>query len=80
MYVCVGRGRRPSSPGRSAQVEVGYVATLPRFLPLDELRQYSGPGQPLAAMALFRRSRLSVQRVSALEYAFVRSLADKDPA
>ena len=46
------------------QVDVRFVSKLTRFLPLDELR-----GMPeIRGMALFRRSRLSVQPVSAAQW------------
>ncbi|MDX6770729.1 MAG: EVE domain-containing protein [Elusimicrobiota bacterium] len=46
------------------QVDLRFVSKLPRFLPLDELR-----GEPaLQEMALFKRSRLSVQPVTAAQW------------
>ena len=46
------------------QVDLRFVAKLPRFLPLDELR-----GMPeIQEMALFKRSRLSVQPVTAAQW------------
>jgi predicted RNA-binding protein with PUA-like domain len=52
------------------QVDVRFVAKLPRLVPLDELR-----GAPaLADMALFRRSRLSIVPVTALQWKAVAAL------
>lgn len=46
------------------QVDLSFVSKLPRFLPLDELR-----GMPeLREMDLFKRSRLSVQPVTAAQW------------
>ena len=56
------------------QVSVGFVRKFPRFVSLEELRSFGGPGQPLQNMALLRRGRLSVQRVTPAEYDFVCSL------
>jgi predicted RNA-binding protein with PUA-like domain len=57
-------------------VDVQAVAELPRFLSLQELR-----GDPrLADMALFKRSRLSVQPVTPEEYRIILELAGLDPA
>lgn len=54
---------RPDRPVWS-QVDVRFVRKFPRLLSLDELR-----GVPaLAGMELFRRSRLSVQPVTAVEW------------
>ena len=49
------------------QVDLSFVSKLPRFLPLDELR-----GMPeLQEMDLFKRSRLSVQPVSAAQWTLI---------
>lgn len=56
-------------------VDVRGVEALPRYLPLDELRTAKG----LEGMALLRRGqRLSVQPVSAKEFAAVKALAAGD--
>jgi predicted RNA-binding protein with PUA-like domain len=53
------------------QVDVRFVKVLPRLLSLDELR-----GVPaLSDMALFRRSRLSVQPVTGAQYKTIVALA-----
>ncbi len=53
------------------QVDVRFVAKLPRLVPLDELR-----GTPsLADMALFKRSRLSIVPVTALQWKIITGLA-----
>ncbi len=53
------------------QVDLRYAGHLPRLLSLDELR-----GVPaLAEMALFKRSRLSVQPVTPAEYGVILRLA-----
>ncbi|MBI2387169.1 MAG: EVE domain-containing protein [Elusimicrobia bacterium] len=53
------------------QVDLRFVSKLPRLVPLDELR-----GTPeLAGMALFKRSRLSVIPVTALEWRIITGLA-----
>ena len=50
-----------------SQVDLRFRRRLPRFLSLDELR-----GVPaLSQMALFKRSRLSVQPVAPAEYAAI---------
>lgn len=52
------------------QVDLRFVSKLPRVVPLDELR-----GTPaLAGMALFKRSRLSVIPVTALEWKIITGL------
>lgn len=53
------------------QVDLRFVSKLPRVVSLDELR-----GTPaLAGMALFKRSRLSVIPVTALEWKIITGLA-----
>lgn len=52
---------------RWMQVDVKYVQTFQRPLLLDEIRQQ----EPLQHMMLLKRSRLSVQPVTAAEWAFV---------
>jgi predicted RNA-binding protein with PUA-like domain len=53
------------------QVDVRFVRKFPRLVPLDELR-----GIPaLADMALFRRSRLSVQPVTAAQWKLIAARA-----
>ncbi|MDP3543439.1 MAG: EVE domain-containing protein [Elusimicrobiota bacterium] len=53
------------------QVDLRFVSKLTRVVPLDELR-----GTPaLAGMALFKRSRLSVIPVTALEWKIITGLA-----
>lgn len=53
------------------QVDLRFVSKLARLVPLDELR-----GTPaLAGMALFKRSRLSVIPVTALEWKIIIGLA-----
>ncbi|MDE2492117.1 MAG: EVE domain-containing protein [Elusimicrobia bacterium] len=55
------------------QVDVRFEAKLPRLLSLDELR-----GVPaLAGMALFARSRLSVQPVTPAQYRTIVALAGR---
>lgn len=52
------------------QVDLRFVSKLARVVPLDELR-----GTPaLAGMALFKRSRLSVIPVTALEWKIITGL------
>ena len=52
-------------------VDVNFVEKLRTFLPLERLRKTSG----LESMALFRRSRLSVQPVAEKEWKIIRKLA-----
>jgi predicted RNA-binding protein with PUA-like domain len=62
-----------ATPGRPVwfQVDLRFRRRLPRLLSLDELR-----GVPaLSGMALFKRSRLSVQPVAPEEYATIVRLA-----
>ncbi len=58
-----------SSPDipRWFMVDVRYVETFARFVPLDELRTY----RQLEKMVLLNRSRLSVQPVSKKEFDFI---------
>ena len=52
-------------------MDLRFVSKLPRLVPLDELR-----GTPaLADMKLFKRSRLSVIPVTALEWKIITGLA-----
>jgi len=55
-----------STPDRALwdQVDVRFIEKLPRFVALDELRRMPA----LKGMALFTRSRLSVQPVAADEW------------
>jgi len=54
-------------------VDLKFVRKLPRFVSLDEMR-----GVPaLAEMALFKRSRLSVQPVSPEQFKTIVGLAAK---
>jgi len=62
----------PETP-RWFMVDVAYVATLPRLVTLAELREIP----ELADMPLVNRSRLSVQPVSAEQYALIVALADQ---
>lgn len=64
-------GSTPEKP-RWDMVDVKYVATFKRLLPLDELRGIA----ELSDMVLFSRSRLSVQPVAKLHYDFIVRLAD----
>jgi predicted RNA-binding protein with PUA-like domain len=55
------------------QVDLRFVSKLPRLVPLDELR-----GAPaLADMKLFKRSRLSVVPVTALEWKIIAGLGKR---
>lgn len=64
-------GSTPEKP-RWDMVDVKYVSTFKRLLPLDELR-----GIPeLSDMLLFSRSRLSVQPVSKAHYDLIVQLAN----
>ncbi len=56
----------PDNP-RWFMVDVRYVETFARFVPLDELRTY----RQLEKMVLLNRSRLSVQPVSKKEFDFI---------
>ena len=53
------------------QVDVRFVRAFARLLPLDELRK----APALAGMALFKRSRLSVQPVTPAEWKEISALA-----
>lgn len=50
------------------------VRKLERQISLEELKGHSGPGGPLASMALFKYGRLSVQPVTEAEWEFVLGL------
>ncbi len=60
----------PESP-RWFCVDIGYVETFPRLVPLDELRTHPG----LAGMPLTSKSRLSVQPVTPEQFAVIVDLA-----
>ncbi len=60
---------------RWACVDVRLVRKLAAPVTLAALREHAGPGGALEGMALFRQSRLSVQPVTAAEWAFVMALA-----
>ncbi len=60
----------PENP-RWFMVDVGYVETFPRLVPLDELRHHP----KLAGMALLNNSRLSVQPVTRTEFDHIVKLA-----
>lgn len=47
------------------------VRKLERQISLEELKSHAGPAGPLASMALIKYGRLSVQPVTAAEWAFV---------
>ena len=55
---------------------MGFERKFPRLVTLEELRRHGAAGGPLASMVLLRRGRLSVQRVTPAEFAFVCALAD----
>jgi predicted RNA-binding protein with PUA-like domain len=61
----------PEKP-RWDMVDVRWLRTFPRVLPLDELRCIP----ELSDMLLFQRSRLSVQPVEPRHYAVILKLAD----
>ena len=65
----------PDDP-RWLLVDVRYVETFPRLVPLDELRTYP----ELADMVLLKRSRLSIQPVSPEEFEFICSIARRPSA
>ncbi|KAJ3212133.1 Thymocyte nuclear protein 1 [Entophlyctis luteolus] len=52
-------------------VDVEYVSTFTRVIPLKELQQY----QELQEMQLVKRGRLSVQQVTQAEFDFINTLA-----
>jgi predicted RNA-binding protein with PUA-like domain len=60
----------PKDAPRWYGVHIKLVRIFPRLLPLDELRQVPA----LKGMELFRRSRLSVQPVTATEFAAIERL------
>jgi len=63
---------------RWVQVQVKFVAKFPTYVSLEELREiHRQSGGPLAEMDLFRRSRLSVQRVRQSEFEYIRTLANR---
>jgi predicted RNA-binding protein with PUA-like domain len=62
----------PDDP-RWWMVDIEYVATLPRLVPLDELKEAEG----LEDMVVTKRSRLSVQPVRPEEYDVVVRLGGK---
>ncbi|XP_069470213.1 thymocyte nuclear protein 1 [Ambystoma mexicanum] len=65
-----------------SMVDVQFVRMTKRFIPLAELKVYyqehAATGGPLKNMALFTRSRLSVQPLIKEEFEFILSLEDKD--
>ena len=67
----------PAKP-RWFGVEFKYVRHLRRPVTLQELKMHKDG--PLASMALFRQSRLSVQRVSKAEWEFILALEKQEPA
>ncbi len=66
----------PRAEPRWSLVDVRFVRTFPRFLPLDELRDIPA----LHGMLLFSRSRLSVQPVERAHYDAIVRLAAKPAA
>jgi predicted RNA-binding protein with PUA-like domain len=63
-------GSSPEAP-RWFCVDIGYVDTFPRLVPLEELRSHPG----LTGMPLVSKSRLSVQPVSAAQFELICDLA-----
>jgi predicted RNA-binding protein with PUA-like domain len=59
-------------------VDIGYVETFPRFVPLDELRTHA-MGALEGMVLLAKGSRLSVQPVTRSQYQFVLKLARGGP-
>lgn len=55
-------------------VDIEYIDTLPRFVPLEELKEAEG----LEDMVVTKRSRLSVQPVQPEEYEVVLRLGEAD--
>jgi predicted RNA-binding protein with PUA-like domain len=70
-------GSTPENP-RWVMVDVGYVETFPRFVPLDELRTHAA-GALEGMVLLAKGSRLSVQPVTRSQYQFVLRLARGGP-
>ncbi|XP_026878223.1 thymocyte nuclear protein 1 isoform X1 [Electrophorus electricus] len=73
---------KPENP-KWSMVDVKFERMTRRFIPLSELKKYhlkhKNTGGPLRNMALFTRSRLSVQPLTPEEFDFVLSLEDTDP-
>uniref|UniRef100_A0A3Q3WTD0 Thymocyte nuclear protein 1 n=1 Tax=Mola mola TaxID=94237 RepID=A0A3Q3WTD0_MOLML len=73
---------KPDNP-KWSMVDVQYQRMMKRFLPLSELKkhhlQHRAHGGPLKDMALFTKTRLSVQPLTAEEFDFLLSLEDKEP-
>ncbi|ELR48562.1 Thymocyte nuclear protein 1, partial [Bos mutus] len=67
-----------------SMVDVQFVRTMKRFIPLAELRAHHqahrASGGPLKNMALFTHQRLSVQRLTREEFDFILSLEEKEPS
>ena len=59
-------------------VDVQLVRRLRRQISLEELKRHAVAG-PLADMALVRQGRLSVQPVTAAQWAYVLALEDEEP-
>lgn len=70
---------KPDSP-KWFMVDVKFERQLARQIPLEELKRHGAEGGPLAAMALIKYGRLSVQPVTAAEWEFVLGLEAKAPA
>ena len=66
----------PEAP-RWLMVDIAFVETFPRFVPLDELRGHAQGA--LEGMVLLANSRLSVQPVTRKEFNFVCKLARGEP-
>ncbi|KAI3423961.1 hypothetical protein D9Q98_009795 [Chlorella vulgaris] len=69
---------KPDSP-KWFMVDVKFERQLARQIPLEELKRHGAEGGPLAAMALIKYGRLSVQPVTAAEWEFVLGLEAKAP-
>ena len=64
---------------RWSMVDVKYKRMMKRYISRDEMKLYIGKDSPLSRMALFSRSRLSVQPVTKEEYEFILTLEEKLP-
>ncbi|XP_023331594.1 thymocyte nuclear protein 1 [Eurytemora carolleeae] len=68
---------------RWEMVDVQYVRTTQRYIPLDELKrihlEHKAKGGPLSNLALFTRARLSVQPITQEEWDFILSLEKTEP-
>jgi len=60
-------------------VDVKYKRMLKRYISLSEMKLLAVANNPLRNMALFKRSRLSVQPVTKEEFEFILALEDKSP-